>query len=286
MNTDDYPIRDFDLQALMGLGDLNMHRLASTVKNLTIGEYFKRLSKFLGFAPEFSGVIKRFVEKDADTKDRKKVETMITLFMDIGCDRFIADLYAISDAHGKGDYRLTAFLADKLGGFDELYKSIDEIKPVKEDKRLKPSANLFATLNAMEEERYMLGNEKDDPRPLVLVVDDSPAILEAVATVLNSMYKVFKLPKPMMLENILKQMTPRMFLLDYQMPERNGFECMLIIRSIRGHEETPIIFLTSEGTLDNVSAAVALGACDFIVKPFKPGQLKEKVVRHMQKAVR
>jgi len=92
---------------------------------------------------------------------------------------------------------------------------------------------------------------------------------------------VFKLPKPMMLENVLKQVTPALFLLDYQMPERNGFELVPIIRNYTEHRNTPIIFLTSEGTVNNITAAVSLGACDFIVKPFNPEQLREKVAKHI-----
>jgi DNA-binding response OmpR family regulator len=116
---------------------------------------------------------------------------------------------------------------------------------------------------------------------LVLTVDDSPAILEAVAAVLSVEYKVFELPKPLMLENVLKQMVPELFLFDYQMPEINGFELIPIIRGFKEHKETPTIFLTSEGTIDNLTAAIVLGACDFIVKPFQPEMLKEKVAKHI-----
>jgi PleD family two-component response regulator len=122
-----------------------------------------------------------------------------------------------------------------------------------------------------------------DSKLLVLTVDDSPAILEAVSAVLSNEYQVFKLPKPTMLEDVLKQVNPSLFLLDYQMPERNGFELIPIIRSLEAHKHTPIIFLTSEGTMDHIKTAIGLGACDFIVKPFNPEQLREKVAKHISK---
>jgi len=37
------------------------------------------------------------------------------------------------------------------------------------------------------------------------------------------------------------------------------------------------------GTIDNVTAALALGACDFAVKPFKPDILREKIAKHIVK---
>jgi len=68
------------------------------------------------------------------------------------------------------------------------------------------------------------------------------------------------------------------------MPELSGFDCVPIIRAIEGHEDTPIIFLTSEGTVDNISTA-ALGACDFVVKPFNPDVLRKKIAKHLVRRV-
>jgi PleD family two-component response regulator len=48
------------------------------------------------------------------------------------------------------------------------------------------------------------------------------------------------------------------------MPEINGFELIPIIRSLEEHKDTPIIFLSSEGTKDNVAAAIGFGVNDFI----------------------
>ena len=115
----------------------------------------------------------------------------------------------------------------------------------------------------------------------VLVIDDSPIILKSISSVLSDTYKVFVLPKPTKIKDVLQKLTPELFLLDYKMPELSGFELVPIIRSFEEHKETPIIFLTSADTIENVSAALALGACDFIVKPFKPDILREKIARHI-----
>jgi len=119
---------------------------------------------------------------------------------------------------------------------------------------------------------------------VVLAVDDSPVTLNSVNAVLNGKYKVYTLLHPMELQKTLKRLTPDLFLLDYKMPEINGFDLIPVIRSIEAHKDTPIIFLTSEGTMINVTMAIALGACDFIVKPFEPANLREKVARHISKA--
>ena len=76
--------------------------------------------------------------------------------------------------------------------------------------------------------------------------------------------------------------TPDLFILDCQMPVYSGFDLVPIIRRIREHEETPIIFLTSEGTIDNISVAINLGARDFIIKPIDEAILREKVALHIK----
>jgi putative two-component system response regulator len=119
-------------------------------------------------------------------------------------------------------------------------------------------------------------------KPLILAVDDSPDILTAISSILSNEYRVFKLPKPTMIAEVLQQVKPDLFLLDYQMPELNGFDLIPIIRSYEAHKETPIVFLTSEGTLDHVTAAVGLGACDFMVKPFDRKILREKIAKNLK----
>jgi DNA-binding response OmpR family regulator len=116
---------------------------------------------------------------------------------------------------------------------------------------------------------------------VILAVDDSPDILTAILSILGGEYKVVPLADPTQVEGTLGQVTPELILLDYQMPKLSGFDLIPVIRGLAEHRETPIMFLTSEGTIDNVSAAMALGACDFMVKPFRAETLREKVAKRI-----
>jgi len=117
-------------------------------------------------------------------------------------------------------------------------------------------------------------------KPVVLAVDDSPDILKTVHAILRDLYKVYTLPKPEKLQDILREIKPVLFLLDYKMPTLSGLDLIPIIRGFPEHKDTPIIFLTSEGTIDHLTAVIGLGACDFIVKPFKVDVLLEKIAKH------
>ena len=119
-------------------------------------------------------------------------------------------------------------------------------------------------------------------KPIILAVDDSPSILQSINYVLRSKYTVYTLPQPELISGVLRKVVPDLFLLDYKMPKVTGFELVRMIREISIHKETPIIFLTSEGTVDHVSAAIHLGACDFIVKPIDEALLHERIALHLK----
>ena len=121
----------------------------------------------------------------------------------------------------------------------------------------------------------------NDEKLIILAVDDAPDILRAIHSMLRDKYKVYTLPKPEKVEKLLQDITPHMFLVDYKMPTMSGFDLITIIRKHPDHVDTPIIFLTSEGTIDNINTAIELGACNFIAKPFKMDVLRGKIERHM-----
>jgi len=121
-----------------------------------------------------------------------------------------------------------------------------------------------------------------DNRPSVLIVDDVSSMLRAMQYALNDKYNVYVLSKSEDAIDFLRTKKPDLILLDYVMPVINGFDLIPIIRDLPGHKDTPIIIITTEGTQDHVNKAMSIGAADFIVKPFKPKELNDKVAKHIR----
>jgi len=132
------------------------------------------------------------------------------------------------------------------------------------------------------ESREISFEDEDGNKPPVLVVDDVSSMLRAMQYALQDRYKVFILSKSEDVMDFLRTKKPELIVLDYLMPVLNGFDLIPMIRTLPEHKETPIIIITTEGTHDHVSEAMNIGASDFIVKPFKPKELNDKVARHIR----
>ena len=137
--------------------------------------------------------------------------------------------------------------------------------------------------NLVERIESELGPDRNEKKkPVILAVDDNISILKSIHALLCDQYKVCTLPKPELIKEFLKSEIPDLFILDCNMPVLSGFDLIPIIRKFPEHHETPIIFLTSEGTIDNVYVALDNGASDFLVKPVDEVKLKEKLSIHLK----
>lgn len=111
--------------------------------------------------------------------------------------------------------------------------------------------------------------------PTVLVVDDEPSIVDAVATALG--YEGFGVTRATNgREALVKaQETPfDLLVLDVMLPDLDGFEVAGRLRA--DGIDTPILFLTAKASLDDKATAFGIGADDYVTKPFS---LAEVVMR-------
>jgi len=151
----------------------------------------------------------------------------------------------------------------KLGAADYL------TKPLADEK-------LLECINLHLDPEYREAN-----KPVILAVDDNPSVLKSINSFLHNRYAVRTLAAPEKLQGLLEVITPDLFLFDCNMPVLNGFDLALLIRNLPGHTDTPVIFITAEGTADHISVAMHLGACDFIAKPIDESILRDKVSKHL-----
>ena len=76
---------------------------------------------------------------------------------------------------------------------------------------------------------------------------------------------------------------PDIILLDIQMPRMDGYQTLKKLREDSRTESIPVIMLTAKSQAVDVSQAAGLGANDYIVKPFDPQTLMQKIKEHIKK---
>jgi len=270
-------IEYFDMPKLLRQADLQIRKFAASSQSTTVGEYYSMLSELLRLEPDVERALFKFIMRDADIDDCKSLSSMITQLENMGVTAFVIEFHKLLNAYTKmGNWREASAHAKQIKeDFNRFYLLLQAAKLSKKPDSL-PGAAL--TLDGYIRS---LDFEEANRKLMILVVDDSSVILHSLSAVLSREYKVVTLSKPAQLESVLLKLTPDLFLLDYKMPEISGFHLVPVIRGFDEHWETPIIFLTSEGTIDTVTAAMALGACDFIVKPFNKDVLREKIAKHI-----
>ena len=281
----------FDLPTLLRLDDLDIRMIARNNLSLLVGDFFKSLSKFLFQAPTIIDTLNKILNQKAKEYDYRSMTEVNKLMESIACYKHMHITDEIHNAGKRGHYAFAADCAKKfIEDLNRLGSNItaaiinEEAEANKETDEDDESFSNFSILyrtHPLKKVLQILDHEESTRKMRILAIDDAPVMLKTISSCLSEEYKVYGMTNPMMLEKFLQQITPELFLLDYQMPGKNGFELIPIIRNFKEHKETPVIFLTSKGTVDHVSAAFALGACDYIVKPFQGNILREKVAKHI-----
>lgn len=126
------------------------------------------------------------------------------------------------------------------------------------------------------------GTDKKDidlPRPVVLMVDDTPENLVALEVVLEDMdCELVKATSGQQALGILLKKDVSLVLLDVQMPEMDGFEVATLMRANPKTRNVPIIFVTAISKEQRyVQQGYKVGAVDYLFKPIEPVILKSKV---------
>ncbi|MEB3250440.1 MAG: diguanylate cyclase [Merismopediaceae bacterium] len=117
---------------------------------------------------------------------------------------------------------------------------------------------------------------------LILVVDDITKNLQLVMEILEQVgyATTFAIGGRQALDR-LQTLQPDLILLDLMMPEINGIEVCKILKADEKYQDIPIIFLTASNDREHLVEAFAVGATDYITKPFHAPELLARVKTHL-----
>ena len=110
----------------------------------------------------------------------------------------------------------------------------------------------------------------------ILIVDDEQVMLVLAKRILSPSYEIFTAKSAMEAVKIFEIEKPDLVLSDLKMPEIDGYELQRILQE-KFSETVPMIFMTADESSESESKGFAVGAADYIRKPFKPDVLLKRV---------
>ncbi|HEU4634596.1 MAG TPA: response regulator [Edaphobacter sp.] len=113
-----------------------------------------------------------------------------------------------------------------------------------------------------------------------LIVDDSSFIREYISRMLSRMGIACEeaVDGSDALEVLASEEEFDLMLLDLNMPVMNGLECVKALRTAKLHPAMKVMMVTTEADHHFIAKALENGADEFLMKPFTPESLREKMM--------
>ena len=114
-------------------------------------------------------------------------------------------------------------------------------------------------------------------RARILVIDDAPTNLHVLTAALSAEFQVQIATSGAIALELATKHPPDLILLDVMMPEMNGFEVCKLLKAAPALTNIPVIFITAMSDSESQVAGLALGAADYVSKPFKVEIVKLRI---------
>jgi len=111
----------------------------------------------------------------------------------------------------------------------------------------------------------------------ILIVDDTPANLDLLASMLKDRFRVRAATSGRRALATARTYAIDLVLLDVDMPEMNGYEVCSELKKEKGTRDVPVIFISAlDAAIDKV-AAFAVGGADYVTKPFQVAEVMARI---------
>lgn len=117
----------------------------------------------------------------------------------------------------------------------------------------------------------------------ILLVDDNTTNLQVLRETLDGLgYKLLVAKNGRSALAIAGKAAPSLILLDIMMPEMDGYEVFGRLKADDNTSNIPVIFLTALADAEDEAKGLAMGAVDYITKPFNPELVRARVRIHLE----
>jgi DNA-binding response OmpR family regulator len=151
---------------------------------------------------------------------------------------------------------------------------------ISEERLLKPTEakNIKKVKNKILEKP---GTEKNEAKPLLLIIEDNPDVAAYIQTCLNG-YRIEKATSGQTGIDKAIELVPEIIISDVMMPEKNGFEVCQTLKTNLLTSHIPIILLTARADIDSRLKGLGEGADAYLSKPFVKEELLIRVKKLLE----
>lgn len=112
----------------------------------------------------------------------------------------------------------------------------------------------------------------------ILIAEDEPDIRELVAFTLRfAGYEVVTAANGEEAVQMAVKEMPDLALMDVRMPRMTGYDACRAMKSNPELKDIPVVFLSAKGQETEIATGIEAGAEEYLLKPFAPDQLTERV---------
>ena len=80
-----------------------------------------------------------------------------------------------------------------------------------------------------------------------------------------------------------QEVLPDLIMMDVRMPKLTGYEACRQMKDIDSVKDIPVVFLSAKGQDEEIATGMEVGAIDYILKPFAPDELTQRISEILQK---
>jgi CheY-like chemotaxis protein len=112
----------------------------------------------------------------------------------------------------------------------------------------------------------------------ILIAEDEPDIRELVAFTLRfAGHEVTSTSNGEEAVQMASKLIPDLILMDVRMPRMTGYDACRVMKASPVLKDIPVVFLSAKGQESEIATGLAAGAEEYLLKPFAPDQLTDRV---------
>ncbi len=117
----------------------------------------------------------------------------------------------------------------------------------------------------------------------ILVTEDSSTMRSLLVSTIESLegYQIVEAASGFEALRLLPREKVDLIITDINMPDINGLELISYVRNNPNYQDIPLFIISTESSEKDMEKGLALGANEYLVKPFNPLKLQELITKYI-----